>query len=215
MATHDNERLAIGRVWSAALLELAASTGQEDALLAELDGLVELLDRQPAFESFLSGPVVDDEAKRTVLERSLRGRTSDLLVDALQVLRRKRRLDILRAVATTYRQGWLERRGRVPAEVTTAAPLSDELRRELQRAVDRVTGKTAEISATGGPGLAGRHGAALRRSALRHQPRRRARAARGTLPRARVARAAVRKPGARRSRQRGPRRSIELTHLIP
>jgi F-type H+-transporting ATPase subunit delta len=155
VATHDNERLAIGRVWSGALLELAASTGQEDALLAELDGLVELLDRQPAFESFLSGPVADDEAKRTVLERSLRGRTSDLLVDALQVLRRKRRLDILRAVATTYRQGWLARRGRVPAEVTTAAPLSDELRRELQRAVDRVTGKIAEISARVDPDLLG------------------------------------------------------------
>lgn len=155
MATQDNQRLAIARVWSAALLDLAASTGQEDALLAELDGLVELLDRQPAFESFLSGPVADDEAKRAVLERALRGKASDLLVDALQVLRRKRRLDILRAVATSYRQGWLARRGRVQVDVITAAPLSDELRRELQRTVDRVSGKTAEISARVDPDLLG------------------------------------------------------------
>jgi ATP synthase F1 delta subunit len=155
MATQENERLAIGRVWSQALLELAASSGQEDALDAELAGLVELLDRQPAFEAFLSGPVADDEAKRAVLERALRGKASDLLVDALQVLRRKKRLDIVRAVATTYRQAWLARQGRVPVEVTTAAPLTAESRAELQRAADRLTGKTAEISARVDPELLG------------------------------------------------------------
>jgi F-type H+-transporting ATPase subunit delta len=155
VATQDNERLAIGRVWSQALLELAASTGEEGALDAELAGLVELLDRQPAFEAFLSGPVADDEAKRAVLERALRGKASDLLVDALQVLRRKKRLDILRAVATTYRQAWLARQGRVPVEVTTAAPLTAESRAELQRAADRLTGKTAEISARVDPELLG------------------------------------------------------------
>lgn len=155
MATQENERLAIGRVWSQALLELAGSTGQEEALDAELAGLVELLDRQPAFEAFLSGPVADDEAKRAVLERALRGKASDLLVDALQVLRRKKRLDILRAVATTYRQAWLARQGRVPVEVTTAAPLTAESRAELQRAADRLTGMTAEISARVDPELLG------------------------------------------------------------
>lgn len=155
MATQENERLAIGRVWSQALLELAGSTGQEEALDAELAGLVELLDRQPAFEAFLAGPVADDEAKRAVLERALRGKASDLLVDALQVLRRKKRLDILRAVATTYRQAWLARQGRVPVEVTTAAPLTAESRAELQRAADRLTGMTAEISARVDPELLG------------------------------------------------------------
>ena len=155
MATHENERLAVARVWSAALLELAAAAGQEDALRDELAGLVELLDRQPAFEAFLSGPVADDEAKRAVLERALRGKASDLLVDALQVLRRKKRLDILRAVALTYRQAWLRRRGRVQVEVTTAAPLSEVLRGELQRAADRLSGKTAEISARVDPELLG------------------------------------------------------------
>lgn len=155
MATQENERLAIGRVWSQALLELATSTGQEEPLNAELAGLVELLDRQPAFEAFLSGPVADDEAKRAVLERALRGKASDLLVDALQVLRRKKRLDIVRAVATTYRQAWLARQGRVPVEVTTAAPLTAQSRAELQRAADRLTGKTAEISARVDPDLLG------------------------------------------------------------
>jgi F-type H+-transporting ATPase subunit delta len=155
VATQDNERLAVARVWSAALLDLAAAAGQEDALRDELDGLVSLLDRQPAFEAFLSGPVADDESKRAVLERALRGRASDLLVDALQVLRRKKRLDILRTIATTYRQAWLRRRGRVEVDVTTAAPLSEALRAELQAAADRLSGKKAEISARVDPDLLG------------------------------------------------------------
>jgi F-type H+-transporting ATPase subunit delta len=155
VATQENERLAVARVWSSALLDLAAANGQDDALRDELDGLVELLDRQPALESLLSGPVVEDEVKRALLERSLRGRASDLLVDALQVLRRKKRLDILRAVAATYRQAWLERRGRVQVDVTTAAPLSDALRAELQRSIDRASGKKAEITARVDPELLG------------------------------------------------------------
>jgi F-type H+-transporting ATPase subunit delta len=155
VATQDNERLAVARVWSAALLELAAAAGQEDALRDELEGLVSLLDRQPPFEAFLSGPVADDESKRAVLERALRGRASDLLVDALQVLRRKKRLDILRAISTTYRQAWLRRRGRVEVDVTTAVPLTDALRAELQAAADRLSGKKAEISARVDPDLLG------------------------------------------------------------
>lgn len=155
MATLDNERLAISRVWSDALLELAAAGGQEDALLAELDGLVELFAREPAFEPLLSGPVADDEAKRALLERTLRGRASDLLVDALQVLRRKKRLDLVRAVAVTYREAWLARQGRVQVEVVTAAPLSEELRRELQTSADRVSGQRAEISTRVDPELLG------------------------------------------------------------
>jgi F-type H+-transporting ATPase subunit delta len=155
VATQDNERLAVARVWSAALLDLAAAAGQEDALRDELDGLVSLLDRQPAFEAFLSGPVADDESKRAVLERALRGRASDLLVDALQVLRRKKRLDILHAIATTYRQAWLRRRGRVEVDVTTAAPLSEALRAALQAAADRLSGRKAEISARVDPDLLG------------------------------------------------------------
>jgi F-type H+-transporting ATPase subunit delta len=151
----DNEHLGVARVWSEALLDLAAQRGEEDALRDELRELVALLDRQPDFEQLLENPTIDDEAKRALLEKALRGRASDLLVDGLQVLRRKGRLGIVRALAHTYHQGWLERRGRVEVKVSTAAPLSETLRAELQQAINRRTGKIAEITATVDPDLLG------------------------------------------------------------
>jgi len=150
------ERLAgLAAVWSDAVAGLAAEQGREDELLAELAGLVELLDRDPGLEALLGSPIVDAEAKRALIERALRGRASDLLVDALQVMRRKGRLELLRAVAAAYRQEWLRRRNRVEVQVTSAVALTDALRAELSRAVRTRTGREPQLVERVDPALLG------------------------------------------------------------
>jgi F-type H+-transporting ATPase subunit delta len=106
---------AVARVWSGALLALAAEAG-------------------PRFDPLLTSPLVDDEDKRRLIESVLRGRASDLVVDALQVMRRKGRLELLRVVVTAYEQDWMRRRNRVEVTVTSAIPLDDELRAEIRLA---------------------------------------------------------------------------------
>jgi F-type H+-transporting ATPase subunit delta len=141
MAGGIERQAGVAAVWADAVVRLAAEAGDEDELLAELDGLVALLDREPELEALLASPIVDDEAKRGLVERALRGRASDLLVDALQVMRRKGRLELVRALARAYRVEWLRRRDRVEVEVASAVPLSDELREEVRRAAARRAGR--------------------------------------------------------------------------
>jgi len=141
MASGLEQQAAVAHIWSASIAGLAAAAGREDELLSELQGMVELLDRQPEFESLLASPIVDAAAKRQLLEALLRGKASDLLVDALQVMRRKGRLDLLRAVAAAYRKDWLARRGKVEVQVTSAVPLDDSLRDELRHAAKERTGR--------------------------------------------------------------------------
>jgi F-type H+-transporting ATPase subunit delta len=141
MAAGREKRAAVAGVWAESLMELASAAGREDELQDELQGLVALLDRDPRFEALLATPLVDQEAKRRILEESFRGRASDLLVDALEVMRRKGRLDLVRDTVLAFHQQWLARRGRVEARVTTASPLSPELRRALAAAVTRRTGR--------------------------------------------------------------------------
>lgn len=141
MAGAREKDLAVARVWADSLFALAAESGREDELLGELEGLVELLDRQPVLETLLASPAIDTEAKRVLLESALRGRASDLLVDALQVMRRKGRLILLRAVAQSYRSEWLERRHKVEVRVTSAVALSEPLREALRLAAAERTNR--------------------------------------------------------------------------
>lgn len=154
-AALDPQHLAVAGVYAEALLALAAAEGREDALLEELDGMVDLLDRQSDLERFLGSPLADPRQQSALLEKALRGRASDILVDTLQVMRRKGRLQLVRAVASTYRAQWLRLKGRVEVAVTTAVPLTAELRGKLIEAANRATGKTAQILEKVDPALLG------------------------------------------------------------
>lgn len=134
---------ALVRVWTDAVFALAESQGVADALLEEWNGLVQLLDRQPALEKVFASPLVDNDEQKALLEKAFRGRASDLLVDALQVMRSKGRLGLVRAVAGAFRDTWLERRGQIEVEVTSAVALTAEQRQAVAGAATRFAGREA------------------------------------------------------------------------
>jgi len=155
MAGGQEEQAGLARIWSASIGGLAVEAGRDDELADELESVVELFDASPDVEALLTSPVIDDETKRALIEKALRGRASDLLVDALQVMREKDRLGIVRAVTKAYRSEWLRRRNRVEVQVATAVPLTDELRDALRRAASKRTGMEASLVERVDPSLLG------------------------------------------------------------
>jgi F-type H+-transporting ATPase subunit delta len=146
---------SLARIWSDAVFKIAASRGVQDDVLEEWRGLVELLDRDPQLEAVLASPLVAGEEKRRLIEKGFRGRASDLFVDTLQVLGSKGRLGLLRPVAVAYRDAWMENRNQVEVNVTSAVPLSPELRQSLVSAASRFTGKEAQLVEQVDPALLG------------------------------------------------------------
>lgn len=140
MANVDDRDLQVGRLYAEAILALAESKGQADALLDELQELVDFLDQNPKVEHFLSSAMVDEEARSRMIESLFRGKASDLLADALQVINRKGRLGSLRAIAAAYRTAFRGLRGWMDVHVRTAVPLSDALRKRL---VDTLAASTS------------------------------------------------------------------------
>jgi F-type H+-transporting ATPase subunit delta len=147
--------MALARVYGDALLSLAAARAEEDEVREGLEGLARAIEAQPDFELFLDSPLVDDAEKRAFLERLLRGRAPDLLVDGLQVVRRKGRLGLLRAIARAYREAWMRLRKRVEVDVVTAVPLAEELRRAIAAAASRRAGREAVLRERVEPDLLG------------------------------------------------------------
>lgn len=151
----NDRELTVARVYAESLLGLAEEAGRADELLEELDGLVDLLDRDRDLGAFFASPLVDEEARRETIEKTLRGELSDLMVDTLQVMNSKGRLGLLRALAITYRQELDRLRGRVDASVASAVPLTDDLRRRLRETLERVTGRRVRLTETVDPDLIG------------------------------------------------------------
>ncbi|MGB2985168.1 MAG: ATP synthase F1 subunit delta [Phycisphaerae bacterium] len=144
----DGQKFAIARVYSKAMLQLAQSHGEADWLLDELLDFAAQVDKDADLNTFLSSPNVDVETRRKTLEKLFRGRYSDLFVDSLQVLNRKDRLGLVRAVAEAYRLAHEELRGRVEVHVRTAVPLTDPLREKLKAVAAKQTGKEVDLVET-------------------------------------------------------------------
>jgi F-type H+-transporting ATPase subunit delta len=146
---------AIVRVWADAIFGLAESRGAADEMLEEWNGLVALLDRQPELERLFASPLVDSDEKRALLEKAFRGKASDLLVDALQVMRSKGRLALVRGVAKAFRGNWLEKRQQAEVTVTSAVALSPEQRQEVAAAASKFAGRQAILVERVDPALLG------------------------------------------------------------
>jgi F-type H+-transporting ATPase subunit delta len=155
MAKVDDRDLDVAGLYAHSMIELAEEHGQLDELLEELDGLAKYLDQNPAFEEFLSSPLIEDKDRSKVLEKAFRGKASDLLVDSLLVINRKGRLGYFQAIAEAYRREFRLRRGLVEARVRTAVPLGDALRAQLVEAITRFSGKRPILSETVDPSLIG------------------------------------------------------------
>jgi F-type H+-transporting ATPase subunit delta len=156
MATSGKaEERALAEIWCDAVFRIAKGRGVEGELLEEWRGLVELLDGNPQLEAVLASPLVSGDEKRGLIEKLFRGKASDLFVDTLQVLRGKERLGLLRDVARALQESWMASQNRVEARVTSAVPLSPEIRQELAGVLSGLTGKTAELVETVDPDILG------------------------------------------------------------
>jgi F-type H+-transporting ATPase subunit delta len=137
----------IADVYAHALLDAALGGGPAAVAVAveELDAVVgELLDRFPKFDAVLASALVSPEEKSAVIERTLAGRVTPLVVHFLKVVAQHGRLDCLRAIRRQAHVLWDRRRNRIPIELTTAVPVSPEMVRQIvERIRTKVGGEPA------------------------------------------------------------------------
>lgn len=136
----DERELAVGQVYAGAVLALAAEAGVADSVLEELEGINSLLDRAPKFEDAIASPLVDTETRRELLEKTFRDKTSDLVVNSLQVMNNKGRLGVLRAFIEGYRREFEHKNGITEVDVTTASELSADQRKRAEEVASGWTG---------------------------------------------------------------------------
>lgn len=148
MATVSDKEIGLARIYARALLELAEERHEADNLLRELLDLLAMLERSQPGGGFFTSPLVDSAVRAGVIEKAFRGRCSDLLVDALQVINRKERLVLFPTIVEQFRLAHEDLRGRVDVHVRTAMPLTEDLRRGLREAAKAYAGREADLVET-------------------------------------------------------------------
>ena len=152
----DPARQRLGTVYAKALLGATEKAGQTDAVLEELDSLVaDVLDKLPDFDEALRTPRIAPEEKVQLLERVLGGRVSPLVLNFLKVVAQHERLDALRAIQRAARKLYNEMRSRVEVLVTSAAPLSNQLKTSVSSRLQQLLGREVVLSTEVDPELLG------------------------------------------------------------
>ncbi|HON68838.1 MAG TPA: ATP synthase F1 subunit delta, partial [Phycisphaerae bacterium] len=136
-----DELMALADVYADALLQAADEKGEAERVAAEFADLIRYLDRDRDFERFLTASSVDDDPRRDSLEKLFRGRMSDLLLNLLQVLNNRGRLDLVRVVYRAVQLRMERRHHQQEVVVETAMALTDDLRQAIVKHVGEYIGK--------------------------------------------------------------------------
>jgi F-type H+-transporting ATPase subunit delta len=128
----DTGRQHLGAVYAKALLGAAEKAGQAEAVVDELESLVDdVFDKLPNVEATLVSPRLAHDERLPMLDKAFGGRMLPTTLQFLKVLSKHGRLDCLRAIARSARQQLNELRGRVEVLVQTAQPLTGALRERI------------------------------------------------------------------------------------
>ena len=135
MAHNTDESMALADVYEEALLSTAVEQGIDEVVAEEFAELVRYLDEDPGFTVFLTSDSVDDDPRRVSLEKMFRGRMNDLLLNVLQVLNNRGRMNLVRSVQRCVELRMEAKHHQQEVVVETAIPLTDELKADIKQRI--------------------------------------------------------------------------------
>jgi len=112
----------VARVYAESLLRAAAG----EAIVKELEDLVEMFRQAPQLKAFFSNPTIPAGVKTEALRKSLAARASPMLGNFLMVVNRHGRFDLLPTIAREARNLADRQANPIKGQVTSAAPPSKE-----------------------------------------------------------------------------------------
>jgi F-type H+-transporting ATPase subunit delta len=126
---------------------VAERSGKLEVVRDELNALAECFEAVPEFRTFaVAGRKSRQDKKETLGRMSEEMGLSELTTRLLLYLVQKRRMAILPSLAESLSAEVDRRLGIARGRVTSATPLSDQQRQDLVRKLQRITGKTIDLT---------------------------------------------------------------------
>lgn len=147
---------AVARRYAKALLAIGEEERRLDAVTREVRSLGDTVASSAELRALLSNPVVPQQARHDVMKDiAARLGVSPVVRDAALLLTDRRRGASLPDIAAALEALVDERAGKVKAEVTSAAPLTDAQAHRIQVSLERLTGRKILLARKVDPALIG------------------------------------------------------------
>ena len=127
--------------YAKSLLELADDKGVLEEVSADMKLFAETCDENRDFVLMLRNPVIKNDRKYAILKAVFKGKVNDLTMAIFEITTRKNRASILPSVAVEFRRQYNLLKEIGVATITTAVPLTDKLRKDLEAMAIKVSGK--------------------------------------------------------------------------
>ena len=142
--------------YAGALLSVLDDPDRAAAADEFLTAVARAMDESAEFRGLMMDPAVPRKARKSVL-RSIAEQKGQppQVANFLSALVDNNRLRAFPSIAAVFHELSEEARGVLPAEVTTAMPLSDELAERMRSTLGRVTGRKIRLTCRVDPALIG------------------------------------------------------------
>ena len=127
----EPKTLALAEIYAEALLGLLESDERAESAAVQLEGISGLLDEIDDFETLITTSLIDEHNRHQLLQRIFSGWVDERVEAFLGILSRHGRMNLLRAVAQSFRKLLNIRQGRQDVTVTSAFELNELQRREV------------------------------------------------------------------------------------
>jgi len=147
-------RSSAARRYAEAAFEVAMRDGSLDHWRAELDLAAAIVGDERALR-VLANPAIPGERRATVLGELLEGRVSQPVLNLIQLMLRRGRIEDVPRVAAQFRRLDDDRQGITHATATSAAPLTPDETRALTERLEQSTGGRIALETEVDPSLMG------------------------------------------------------------
>lgn len=146
---------AVARRYATALFELARDKGLIDQVDRELDLVISTIDSNRKLKAVMDDVLISAEVKQDLFKKIFADKVSDLVLNFLLVVARKRREGALSDIRHVYVDLANQARGLVDVEVRSAVPMGTEVLQTLEAKLVSRLGKRVKFSTQVTPDIIG------------------------------------------------------------
>ena len=136
----------IGNTYAQALYSLIKDEGDTKSVLQQLTALEESFRAEPDFLRLLDTPNLSKDQRCRILDDSFRGRIDPYVLNFLKLLTEKGYIRRFSDCCQAYREQYNEDNGILPVCAVTAVPLNEAQTAKLTAKLNKITGKTVELT---------------------------------------------------------------------
>ena len=145
----------IASTYAQALYDLAKEENLTGAILQQMAALQEAFQQEPEFLRLMTAANLSKEERCKILDDSFRGRVEPYLLNFMKILTEKGYMRHFDGCAKAYRDAYNEDHGILPVQAVTAAPMTREQADRLSQKLEKLTGKTIDLSCRVDPAVLG------------------------------------------------------------